>query len=216
MKMLFENVDYIVNKVKILDKINISITTEKFTSIVGANGSGKTTLLNLLTSNINPSNGEIIAPNHEEFSYIPQAIQDPPFLQVFEIVLAGMNLLEIDKKYKYKLVEKYLSQCGIKKLYSKYFYDLSEGEKQRVWLAFCLSQSRDIIIMDEPLSSIDQESKLEFYKLLKEIQSLQKTIILVTHDINSAIMFSDEIIEIDDGKIIFSGPLSGYTLRSKI
>ena len=70
--------------------------------------------------------------------------------------------------------------------------------------------------MDEPLSSIDQESKLEFYKLLKEIQSLQKTIILVTHDINSAIMFSDEIIEIDDGKIIFSGPLSGYTLRSKI
>ena len=216
MKMLFENVDYSVNKVKILDKINISITPEKFTSIVGSNGSGKTTLLNLLTSNINPSNGEIIAPNHEEFSYIPQAIQDPPFLQVFEIVLAGMNLLEIDKKYKYKLVEKYLSQCGIKKLYSKYFYDLSEGEKQRVWLAFCLSQSRDIIIMDEPLSSIDQESKLEFYKLLKEIQSLQKTIILVTHDINSAIMFSDEIIEIDDGKIIFSGPLSGYTLRSKI
>ena len=95
MKMLFENVDYSVNKVKILDKINISITPEKFTSIVGSNGSGKTTLLNLLTSNINPSNGEIVAPIHEKFSYIPQTIQDPPFLKVFEIVLAGMTLLDL-------------------------------------------------------------------------------------------------------------------------
>ena len=216
MKILFQNVSYSVNKEKILDKIDISIAPEKFTSIVGPNGSGKTTLLSLLTSNIYPTNGKIIAPISENFSYIPQTIQDPPFLQVFEIVLTGMSLLNIDRKYKYKLIDKYLSQCGIKKLYSKYFYDLSEGEKQRVWLAFCLSQSRDIIIMDEPLSSIDQASKLEFYKLLREIQSLQKTIILVTHDINSAIMFSDEIIEMDDGKIIFSGPVPEYTVRTKI
>jgi len=215
MKILFQNVSYSVNKEKILDKIDISIAPEKFTSIVGPNGSGKTTLLSLLTSNIYPTNGKIIAPISENFSYIPQTIQDPPFLQVFEIVLTGMSLLNIDRKYKYKLIDKYLSQCGIKKLYSKYFYDLSEGEKQRVWLAFCLSQSRDIIIMDEPLSSIDQASKLEFYKLLREIQSLQKTIILVTHDINSAIMFSDEIIQMNDGEIVFSGPASDYTQKIK-
>ena len=69
--------------------------------------------------------------------------------------------------------------------------------------------------MDEPLSSIDQASKLEFHELLREIQSLRKTIILVTHDINSAKIFSDEIIQIDDGKIIFSGPVSDYTLNTK-
>ncbi|MBR91433.1 MAG: hypothetical protein CL903_01320 [Dehalococcoidia bacterium] len=215
MKILLKNVEYIVNNVKIIDKIDVSIAPEKFTSIVGANGSGKTTLLSLLTSNINPSSGEIIAPISEKISYIPQKIQDPPFLKVYEIVLSGMTLLNMDKKYKYKLIDKYLSQCGIRKLYSKYFYDLSEGEKQRVWLAFCLSQSREIIIMDEPLSSIDQASKLEFYELLREIQSLRKTIILVTHDINSAKIFSDEIIQIDDGKIIFSGPVSDYTLNTK-
>ena len=215
MKMFFKNVDYIVNNVKILDKIHFSIAPEKFTSVVGSNGSGKTTLLSLLTSNIYPTSGEIIAPISEKISYIPQTIQDPPFLKVYEIVLSGMTLLNIEKKYKYKLVDKYLSQCGIRKLYSKYFYDLSEGEKQRVWLAFCLSQSRDIIIMDEPLSSIDQASKLDFYKLLREIQSFDKTIILVTDDIDSAMLFSDEIIHMDSGKVIFSGSVENYTLNNK-
>ena len=100
------------------------------------------------------------------------------------------------------------------KLYSKYFYDLSEGEKQRVWLAFCLSQSRDIIIMDEPLSSIDQDSKLEFYQLLGEIQSSDKTLILVTHDIESALIFSDEIIHMNEGKIDFSGSVLDFRKKN--
>ena len=69
--------------------------------------------------------------------------------------------------------------------------------------------------MDEPLSSIDQASKLEFYKLLREIQSFDKTIILVTHDIDSAILFSDEIIHMDSGKVIFSGSVENYTLNNQ-
>ena len=112
MKMFFKNVDYIVNNVKILDNVDFSIAPEKFTSVVGSNGSGKTTLLSLLTSNIYPTSGQIIAPISEKISYIPQTIQDPPFLKVYEIVLSGMTLLNIEKKYKYKLLDKYLSQCG--------------------------------------------------------------------------------------------------------
>jgi len=214
MRMLFENVNYSINNIKILSNINISISSGKFTSIVGRNGSGKTTLLGILTSNIQPTDGKIMVPSVKKFSYIPQKIQDPPFLKVFEIVMAGMTLLDIDDKYKYKLIDKYLSKCGILKLYSKYFYDLSEGEKQRVWLAFCLSQSRDIIIMDEPLSSIDQDSKLEFYQLLGEIQSSDKTLILVTHDIESALIFSDEIIHMNEGKIDFSGSVLDFRKKN--
>ena len=100
MKMFFKNVDYIVNNVKILDNVDFSIAPEKFTSVVGSNGSGKTTLLSLLTSNIYPTSGQIIAPISEKISYIPQTIQDPPFLKVYEIVLSGMTLLNIEKKYK--------------------------------------------------------------------------------------------------------------------
>ena len=121
MKMFIKNVEYIVNNVKILDKIDFSIAPEKFTSVVGANGSGKTTLLSLLTSNINPSSGEIITPISEKISYIPQTIQDPPFLKVYEIVLSGMTLLNLDKKYKYKLIDKYLSQCGIEEIIFEIF-----------------------------------------------------------------------------------------------
>ena len=104
MRMLFENVNYSINNIKILSNINISISSGKFTSIVGRNGSGKTTLLGILTSNIQPTDGKIMVPSVKKFSYIPQKIQDPPFLKVFEIVMAGMTLLDIDDKYKYKLI----------------------------------------------------------------------------------------------------------------
>ena len=85
------------------------------------------------------------------------------------------------------------------------FSDISAGEKQRAWLAFAIAQEKGMIIMDEPLSSVDRKLRGEFYSLLKGISMEGRTLLVVTHDIDMALGYADKIISLENGKVVFEG-----------
>jgi ABC-type Mn2+/Zn2+ transport system ATPase subunit len=78
-------------------------------------------------------------------------------------------------------------------------------------LAFALAQGKDLIIMDEPLSSIDSDSRETFYSLLRDICDMGKTLLVITHDIDMARKYSDSLIVLSEGRVSFSGPTTELT-----
>ena len=214
--MIFEakNISFNIDNQKILNNISFNIEPNKLTSIMGPNGSGKSSLLKLIIGDIKPTDGTIDPIPYDQITYLPQTMLDPPFITVLEIINMGMRLREIPKNKKTEIIYEISKECGIESLLSRQFDSLSGGEKQRAWLSFCLAQNKEIILLDEPLSSIDHNSREEFYKTLHEISKKSKTLIIVTHDNELSVKHSDQIIYIDDGKIKFNGLSSDFIPNS--
>ena len=99
--------------------------------------------------------------------------------------------------------------CGIESLRTKNIIDVSEGEKQRTWLAFSLAQQKNIIMWDEPLSKIDDHGKRFFAKLIRSLADEGKTVVTVSHD-NESIEYSDHIIFLEKGNLLFQGSATEY------
>ena len=83
--------------------------------------------------------------------------------------------------------------------------DVSAGERQRVWLAFALAQDKDLILIDQPLSAVDVFSRKDFFNLLKDTINRGKTLVVVTHDIDMAVQYSDHLIFLSDGQKLYEG-----------
>ncbi|MAT08226.1 MAG: hypothetical protein CL707_03875 [Chloroflexi bacterium] len=199
-----------INETKILDKVSCNVSNDEFTCLVGPNGSGKSTLVKSIVGEITDYQGDISNVDVTEICYLPQDIEDPPFLTVKEICKLGFykNSNEVDKDV---FLESLLDTCGISSISKSSFTDISTGEKQRAWLAFALAQGKDLIIMDEPLSSIDSDSRETFYSLLRDICDMGKTLLVITHDIDMARKYSDSLIVLSEGRVSFSGPTTELT-----
>ena len=199
-----------INETMILDKVSCDISNDEFTCLVGPNGSGKSTLVKSIVGEITDYQGDISNVDVTEICYLPQDIEDPPFLTVKEICKLGFykNSNEVDKDV---FLESLLDTCGISSISKSSFTDISTGEKQRAWLAFALAQGKDLIIMDEPLSSIDSDSRETFYSLLRDICDMGKTLLVITHDIDMARKYSDSLIVLSEGRVSFSGPTTELT-----
>jgi len=199
-----------INETMILDKVSCDISNDEFTSLVGPNGSGKSTLVKSIVGEISDYQGDISNVDVTEICYLPQDIEDPPFLTVKEICKLGFykNSNEVDKDV---FLDSLLDTCGISSISKSSFTDISTGEKQRTWLAFALAQGKDLIIMDEPLSSIDSDSRETFYSLLRDICDMGKTLLVITHDIDMARKYSDSLIVLSEGRVSFSGPTTELT-----
>ncbi len=193
-----------INETMILDKVSCDISNDEFTCLVGPNGSGKSTLVKSIVGEITDYQGDISNVDVTEICYLPQDIEDPPFLTVKEICKLGFykNSNEVDKDV---FLDSLLDTCGISSISKSSFTDISTGEKQRTWLAFALAQGKDLIIMDEPLSSIDSDSRETFYSLLRDICDMGKTLLVITHDIDMARKYSDSLIVLSVGRVSFSG-----------
>jgi ABC-type Mn2+/Zn2+ transport system ATPase subunit len=210
--MTFEasNVTLSIDNIKILNNVSFNIPTYQFTSIMGPNGSGKSSILKILIGELLPINGTVTSIPNNLIAYIPQTLSDPPFLLVSEIINLGMRLRKISKKNKLAIAHGISKECGIELLLDRKFESLSGGEKQRVWLSFCLAQDKEIILLDEPLSSIDHHSREDFHKTLQKISRKSKTLLLVTHDNDLSVKYSDKIIYMRNGSIEFDGSSSDF------
>ena len=199
-----------IGHLKILQGVSFQIFPNQFYCLVGPNGSGKTTVVKLIMKILQINSGNVDTVDPKDISYLPQNLPDPPFLSVEEVISVAIKKENKGSESRQKILNALGKQFHLEGLLDRNFSDISTGEKQRVWLAFAIAQKKDMIIMDEPLSSVDRNSREEFYSLLKEVSLEGRTLLVVTHDIDMALHYADKIISLEEGRVVFDGSPSEF------
>lgn len=218
------NYKYPLEEKQALKNINIEIKKGEFWAIIGKNGSGKTTFCNMLRRFVpdfykGELIGKITLEDKELKDYSQKELVQKigfvfqnPFTQisgvkdtVFEEIAYGLENLGLDKGEIISKVEKILKLLEIEKLRDRNPYDLSGGQKQRVALASIIAMDPDILVIDEPTSQLDPKGTEDIFKIINLMANEGKTIILVEHKLELIAEYAQNIIVLDEGKIILSG-----------
>lgn len=178
-----------------IDNISFDIYEGEFVSIVGPSGCGKSTVLSILCNLIDKSNGNISILNGYNISYMLQSDSLLPFKTVLDNCLIGLKIKGLDSLENKKYVIKLLNTYGLGDFINKYPNNLSGGMRQRCALIRTLAVKPDILLLDESMSALDYQTRLnisdDIYRIIK---NEKKTAIMVTHDLSEAISMSDRII----------------------
>lgn len=167
----------------------------EFLTIIGPSGCGKSTLARIIAGLEEPTNGEIIWENDPKIGFVFQNYALLPYLNVYENVAFGLKMLGKNKYEIEKTVPQLINEVGLLGFESKHPKELSGGMKQRVGIARSLAIGPNILILDEPFSSLDEFTAQNLRNLLLKIWEPRKiTVLLVTHLIKEAVELSDKII----------------------
>lgn len=227
-----KNLKFGYGKELILDGISFNVKKGEFLSIIGPNGSGKSTLLKTL-NNLYPSKLGAISLDGEDINKLKKrdlAKKMALVLQyntieyeftVEDIVLMGRHphkgRFERENEEDYKIIEESLEMTNTLDLRDRVVTEISGGERQRVMIAKALAQRPSIILLDEPTSHLDINHQIEILKLLKKMNKENgTTIILVIHDINLGIRYSDRVIMLNEGKIVEIGDAEKVITKKNI
>ena len=211
----FEELSFKAGPNTILNSVTHELYKGCFYSVAGCNGSGKTTLLQTLLQIKKASSGKIFLPEAilnkaHYFSYVPQNTQLEFDFTVEEVVMMGRypyysGITGPTKEDKMK-VQEALELTDIVNLRNRSVTTLSGGERQRAIIARALAQDTPIMFLDEPVSQLDVYHQIEVLKLLREIVDTQnKTIVTVLHDLNQVSEFTDHVMVMDKGGIAANG-----------
>jgi|688.fasta_scaffold245610_2 zinc transport system ATP-binding protein len=196
---------------QVLSHLNFKIYRGEYVGLIGANGSGKTTLLKLLLNLLSPSQGEILVfnsplksfKNWSKIGYVPQLVSSENLgfpITVKECIM--LNYSNQKDESQKSALGGVLKITDTQNLQNKLLSDLSGGQRQRVFIARSLINNPELLILDEPTSGIDQESQLEFYKLLTKLnQDFGLTILFVSHDLETISGESSRILCIDKNRL---------------
>jgi NitT/TauT family transport system ATP-binding protein len=205
-KIVVQNVNKCFNQrvkgkeVYALDVTNFSIKDGEFFVILGPSGCGKTTLLNIMAGFEKQTTGKVLIDGKEVMKPDPRHVtmfQEHalfPWRTVLRNVEYGLEVQGIDEEKRRKIAEKYVKLVGLQGSENRRPAEISGGMKQRVQLARTLAVDPDVIFMDEPLGALDHFTRERLQQELINIwEKEKKTIVLITHDILSAIMVADRI-----------------------
>ena len=186
-----------LGKVDVLKDISFNVEEGKIISIVGPSGSGKSTILNIISKIIGITDGEVIV--NGTVGYMFQKDQLLSWRNTWNNVLIGLEITKQNDKEHQDRVKQMLEKYGLIEFVNNYPSQLSGGMRQRIALIRTLATEPNILLLDEPFSALDYQTKLtvsnDVYRIIKE-EGL--TAILVTHDITEAISMSDQIIVLSD------------------
>ena len=194
----------------ILDKLNLSIKDGEFVTFLGASGCGKTTTLRVIAGFISPDSGDVffdgkrindLPPYKRQVNTIFQRYALFPHLNVYENVAFAMRVTNIAEDKIKKRVPYVLGLVGLADKADRLPDEISGGEQQRVALARALVHSPQLIIADEPTGNIDPKLSVEMMELLKAINSVGITVVVVTHEVALAKRFGKRIITLDHGVV---------------
>lgn len=225
MEVIFRNVSFSYNvgssnEKKALDNVNIFLEGNLIHGIIGPIGSGKTTMLELMNGITKPTLGEIVVGNYEltknfnfnDFRYDVGLVYQFPEKQFFcrtvgeEIAFSSKVFNPKNKNIKNK-VKKALKMVGLDDTYIKRSpFSLNSGEKRRVAIASVLISNPKLLIMDEPTIGLDNNSKKKLMRLIKNLKTrYMKTIVIVTHDVDMLYEIVDDVVVLNNGKVIKEG-----------
>lgn len=183
----------------LFDSFNLNIKANTIHAIIGPNGSGKTTLLRLITGIYQPNEGNI----NINGKYAMQLEND----YLYDEKTGIENIKIFGKYFNFNIDESlnsYSSQLGLTEHLSKRVSNYSKGMKRKLSLLIVILMERDIIIMDEPTSGVDPISRIEIRKLIENLKSNGKTIIITSHDLSEIEKCADDISMIKNGKLLFN------------
>lgn len=195
-----------------------SIENGDYMSVLGENGSGKSTLIKALLGLKKPDSGEIKFSGIEpkQIGYLPQQtnVQRDFPATVQEVVLSGClnrsGLSPFFSQNQKSTAKSNMEKLNITNIAKKSYRELSGGQQQRVLLARALCSTEKMLLLDEPVTGLDPVAKADFYNIIQHInQKHGITVIMITHDINSALKFSSKILHMKN-KVMFFGSTEDY------
>ncbi len=198
-------------KKNIIDNINLEINDKEFIVLVGSSGCGKSTILRLISGLEDITSGDIlidnkivnnIHPKDRDIAFVFQSYALYPHMSVYENIAFGLKMRKYDKKVIDEKVRNVAEALNLSDLLDRKPKQLSGGQRQRVALGRAIVRNPKVFLMDEPLSNLDANLRVQMRSEIKKLhQKLQTTFIYVTHDQTEALTMGDRIVVLDKGKI---------------
>ena len=186
--------------VEALKNLSLDFPKGQLTSLLGPSGCGKTTLLKIIAGLLEPTCGEVevngraVSGPGPDRAFVFQDFALLPWANILRNVAFGLELRGVAKSEREAVAEKYIRDVGLAGFEKNYPHELSGGMRQRVGLARALAVDSEVLLMDEPFSAVDEQTRRKFQEdLLELVRTENKTFIFVTHSIEEAVYVSDQI-----------------------
>jgi spermidine/putrescine transport system ATP-binding protein len=215
------NIDKSFDEVKALVDVSLDVREGEFFTLLGPSGCGKTTLLRIVAGLELPDNGRVLLGGRDitdlpatkrQVNTVFQSYALFPHLSIFENVAFGLRSRKFPQNEVLSRVGRRLEMLGLVEMAARFPHQLSGGQQQRVALARALVNEPEVLLLDEPMSALDARLRAQVQVELRRLQrKLGQTFILVTHDQSEALVVSDRIAVMSEGKIIqFGTPKEVY------
>jgi NitT/TauT family transport system ATP-binding protein len=204
--LLLEKVSHDYDGVAVLQELSLSVSPGELVVLVGPSGCGKTTLLNILSGFLKPRSGIVQTTGLLRTVYQQDGLF--PWLTVKENIAMGLRAMK-DKIRKEKELQELLELIHLENFRDHYPHQLSGGMRQRVELARVIAGDSDILLMDEPFSALDYQTRLRMrQELALLLEKRPRTVVFVTHDIEEAAQLADRVLVLSQRPARISKELS--------
>jgi NitT/TauT family transport system ATP-binding protein len=192
--------------VRALGGLTFDVPKGELTSIIGPSGCGKTTTLKIVAGLVDATSGRVevggtpVTGPGPDRAFVFQDFALMPWATVLRNVAFGLELRGLPRKEREEIARAYVDKVGLSGFEDSYPHQLSGGMRQRVGLARALAVDADILLMDEPFASVDEQIRRQFQDdLLRLLSDERKTVIFVTHSIEEAVYVSDQVVIMSRG-----------------
>ncbi|KUN77996.1 ABC transporter ATP-binding protein [Streptomyces griseoruber] len=204
----------------VIEDLDVAIPPGVITTIIGPNGCGKSTLLRTLARLLKPAGGTVVLDGEDiaglrtrdvakKLGLLPQAPVAPEGLTVSDLVARGrhphQSWLRQWSSDDAAVVERALAMTGVSDLAGRAVDTLSGGQRQRVWISMTLAQGTDLLLLDEPTTYLDLAHAIDVLDLVSDLQGSGCTVVMVLHDLNLAVRYSDHLVVMRSGSILAQG-----------
>lgn len=195
-----QNISKNYEDVEALKNMSLNFPKGELTSLLGPSGCGKTTLLKIIAGLLEPSSGSVSVNGRQvtgpgaDRAFVFQDFALMPWASVLQNVSFGLEMRGMNKNERESIAQNYIEEVGLQGFEKSFPHELSGGMRQRVGLARALAVDADVLLMDEPFSAVDEQTRRKFQEdLLQLVANKNKTFIFVTHSIEEAVYVSDQI-----------------------
>lgn len=218
MELKVTDLDFSYDQQLVLDNVGLVVKKGEILSIIGPNGSGKSTLLKCINRILKPQNGKLILYEREIKNYSPQELachlgyvpqqENRKFpATVFDVILLGrkpyINWKPVDNDL--KIVSNIIKRLDLEQFAMRDVNKLSGGQLQKVIIGRALAQKPEILLLDEPTSSLDLKHQLEVLNLIKSETENDISSVLAIHDLSLAARYSDKFVMLKEGTVYATG-----------
>lgn len=204
MKLVIDNINKAFTNAKgaslaVLEDINLTINEEEFVALVGPSGCGKSTLLNIAAGLLDPSSGQVrftqVQDHEPRLSIVFQETGLFPWRSVEDNIAFGLEAAGMSKAQQQERIAHYIELVGLKGFEKAFPHQLSGGMRQRVGIARALAIEPDLLLMDEPFSALDAQTRTIMQEELVALwEKTRLTTLYVTHNIQEAVMLADRVV----------------------